>query len=95
MQGMAPITSLPDELGQRLREPREASRLGKKALAKRAGKVREVIYRLEAGEDMTVSALLAVHSALGMGLRIERVGLPTQEEVTVRFLRDEDDDVVR
>jgi|APIni6443716594_1056825.scaffolds.fasta_scaffold2692071_2 hypothetical protein len=44
---------------------------------------------------MTVSALLAVHSALDMGLRIERVGLPTQEEVAVRFLRDEDDDVVR
>ena len=51
-----------------------------------------MIYRLEAGEDVTVSSLLAVLTALGMGLRIERAGLPTQEEVTARFLRDEDDD---
>jgi transcriptional regulator with XRE-family HTH domain len=92
MQAMAGIIRFPDELGQLLRERREALRLSKKELAGRAGKVREVIYRLEAGEDVTVSSLLAVLSALGMGLRIERAGLPTQEEVAARFLRDEDDD---
>lgn len=92
MQAMTDMIRFPDELGQRLRERREALRLGKKQLAERAGKVREVIYRLEAGEDVTVSSLLAVLSALGMGMRIERTGLPSQEEVTARFLRDEDDD---
>lgn len=92
MSVMTDIIRFPDELGQLLRERREALGLGKKQLAERAGKVREVIYRLEAGEDVTVSSLLAVLSALGMGMRIERAGMPTQEEVTARFLRDEDDD---
>jgi transcriptional regulator with XRE-family HTH domain len=92
MQVVAGIIRFPDELGLLLRERREVLRLSKKELAGRAGKVREVIYRLEAGEDVTVSSLLAVLSALGMGLRIERAGLPTQEEVAARFLRDEDDD---
>ena len=89
---MTDIIRFPDELGQVLRGRREALGLGKKQLAERAGKVREVIYRLEAGEEVTVSSLLAVLSALGLSMRIERAGMPTQEEVTARFLRDEDDD---
>lgn len=92
MQVMADIIRFQDELGRLLRERRVSLGLGKKQLAARAGKVREVIYRLEAGEDVTVSSLMAVLAALGMGLRIERAGMPTQEEVTARFLRDEDDD---
>lgn len=89
---MADTIRLPDELGRLLKERREALRLNKKQLAERAGKVREVVYRLEAGEDVTVSSLLAILAALGLGLRIERVGLPTLEEVAARFARDEDDD---
>lgn len=63
--------------------------LSKSALAERAGKVREVVYRLEAGDDTTVSSLMAVLGALGLALRLERVGLPTAEEVARRF---QDDD---
>ena len=82
---------LPDELGQQLRARREALGLSKSALAEKAGKVREVIYRLEAGEDSTVSSLLAVMGALGLVMRVERAGLPTASEVAARFM-DEDDD---
>jgi predicted transcriptional regulator len=82
---------LPDELGQQLRARREALGLSKSALAEKAGKVREVIYRLEAGEDSTVSSLLAVMGALGLVMRTERAGLPTANEVAARFM-DEDDD---
>jgi HTH-type transcriptional regulator / antitoxin HipB len=82
---------LPDELGQQLRARREALGLSKSALAEKAGKVREVIYRLEAGEDSTVSSLLAVMGALGLVMRMERAGLPTANEVAARFM-DEDDD---
>jgi len=42
--------------------------LNKKTLAERAGKVREVIYRLESGQDVTVSSLMAVLAALGLAL---------------------------
>ncbi len=64
--------------------------MSKSELAKKAGKVREVVYRLEAGEDSTVSSLMAVLGALGLALRLERVGLPSAEEVARRFQEDDD-----
>ena len=87
---MADILRLPDELGTQLRERREALGMSKSELAEKAGKVREVIYRLEAGEDVTVSSLMAVLGALGLGLRLERVGLPSASDVARRFQDDED-----
>jgi transcriptional regulator with XRE-family HTH domain len=90
MQAMAYTIRLQDELGQALKREREAARLSKSELAQRAGKVREVIYRLEAGEDVTVSSLLAVLAALGLVLRIDRAGLPTMEEVAARFAADDE-----
>ena len=82
---MTDMIRLPDELGLGLRQRREALGLSKSELANKAGKVREVIYRLEAGEDTTVSSLLAV------ALRLESVGLPTADEVARRFQMDDDD----
>jgi HTH-type transcriptional regulator / antitoxin HipB len=90
MSVMADILRLPDELGEQLRQQREQLGMSKTELAQRAGKVREVVYRLEAGEDTTVSSLMAVLAALGLGMRLERIGLPTAEEVAARF-RDDDD----
>lgn len=81
---------LPDELGRQLRARREALGLSKSALADKAGKVREVIYRLEAGEESTVSSLLAVMGALGLVLRVERAGLPSASDVAARFMEDDD-----
>ena len=81
---------LSDELGRQVEEHRKARKMSKTALAEKAGKVREVVYRLEAGEDTTVSSLLAVLGALGLAIRLERVGLPSAEEVARRFQDDED-----
>ncbi|HEY2256693.1 MAG TPA: transcriptional regulator [Variovorax sp.] len=64
--------------------------MSKSELADKAGKVREVIYRLEGGEDTTVSSLMAVLGALGLAVRLEPVGLPSAEEVARRFQDDED-----
>ncbi len=89
---MTDTIRLPDELGAQLRVRRQSMGLGKRALAERAGKVREVIYRLEAGEDVTVSSLMAVLGALGLAMRLEPVGLPTADEVARRFAIDEDDE---
>lgn len=90
MQVMAYNIRLSDELGRQLREQRETLGMSKSELAAKAGKVREVVYRLEAGEDSTVSSLLAVVGALGLSLRLERAGMPTAAEVAARF-QDEDD----
>lgn len=92
MQVMTDTIRLPDELGAQLRQRREALGLSKSELAERAGKVREVIYRLEAGEDTTVSSLLAVLGALGLALRLERAGLPSASEVARRFQSDDEPD---
>lgn len=92
MQVMTDIIRLPDELGTQLRQQREALGLSKSQLADKAGKVREVIYRLEAGEDTTVSSLLAVLGALGLALRLERAGLPSASDVARRFQQDNEDD---
>lgn len=87
---MTDTIRLADELGRQLRERRVALGMGKAELAARAGKVREVVYRLEAGEESTVSSLLAVLGALGLAMRLERSGLPTAEEVARRFQEDDD-----
>ena len=73
------------DLGDELRRRREALGMSKSELAARAGKVSEVVYRLEAGEDTTVSSLLAVLAALGLAMRIDRAGLPSAAEVARRF----------
>ena len=87
---MADTIRLSDELGRQLIERRKALGLTKSELAQRAGKVREVIYRLEAGEDSTVSSFLAVLGALGLALHLEPVGLPSAQEVARRFQMDDD-----
>lgn len=92
MLAMTDKIRLPDELGAQLRLQREALGLSKVELAERAGKVREVIYRLEAGQEASVSSLFAVLGALGLALRVERAGLPTAEEIARRFHMDDDDE---
>jgi transcriptional regulator with XRE-family HTH domain len=89
---MDDMIRLPEDLGHLLKAHRVASGFSKKELAERAGKVREVIYRLEAGEDVTVSSLLAVLGALGLTLRIDKAGMPTMEEVAARFAEDDEDE---
>lgn len=64
--------------------------MSKSDLASRAGKVREVVYRLEEGEDTTLSSLMAVLAALKLVIRLEPAGLPSASEVARRF-QDEDD----
>jgi transcriptional regulator with XRE-family HTH domain len=89
MQAMTDKTILPSELGSLLKAQRKAAGLSKTKLAQRAGKVREVIYRLESGEDVTVSSLLAVLGALGLALQISKAGLPTMQEVADHFAQDD------
>ena len=91
MQVMTDTIRLPDDLGRHLRARRETLGLSKAQLAEKAGKVREVIYRLEAGQDTTVSSLMAVLGALGLAMRLEPAGLPSAQEVARRFQEDDDD----
>ncbi|MEY4765493.1 MAG: hypothetical protein RI907_2166 [Pseudomonadota bacterium] len=91
MSAMTDTPRLPSELGELLQQRREALGLSKKATAERAGRVREVIYRLEGGQEASVSSLLDVLRALKLVMRIEPAGLPTMEDIAATFNRDEDD----
>jgi transcriptional regulator with XRE-family HTH domain len=91
MQVMTDKPRLISELGDLLRQRREELGLGKKAVAERAGRVREVVYRLEGGEEASVSSLFDVLRALNLVMRIEPAGLPTMEDVAAAFNKDESD----
>ncbi|HEY8877360.1 MAG TPA: helix-turn-helix transcriptional regulator [Roseateles sp.] len=88
---MAVNIRLATELGEVLRQRREGLGLSKKAVAERAGRVREVVYRLENGEEASVSSLFDVLRALNLAMRLEPAGLPTMEEVAAAFNKDDDD----
>ena len=47
-------------------------------------------HRLEAGEDNTVSSLMAVLGALDLAMRLEPAGMPSAAEVARRFQEDDD-----
>ncbi len=70
---------------------REQLGITKKGLADRAGKVREVIYRIENGQDVTVSSLVDVLRVLGMKLAIVPAGIPSIEDVANAFSEHDDD----
>ena len=91
MSAMTDTSRFPGELGRLLKARRQELGLTIKDLSQRAGKVREVIYRIEAGEDVTLSSLMAVLSALGLVMRLEQARMPTMEEVAARFRLGEED----
>ncbi|MCK9510627.1 MAG: helix-turn-helix domain-containing protein [Pigmentiphaga sp.] len=82
---------LPADLGQAVRQARQDSGLRAVEVARRSGRSRDLLYRLEQGGDVTTSALLDVLRAMGYALRIEKVGLPTLDEMRKRF-KDLDED---
>ncbi|MBB3280645.1 ribosome-binding protein aMBF1 (putative translation factor) [Mitsuaria sp. BK037] len=88
---MLETASFPEDVGLILKARREARGMSISALARDAFRVREVIYRLEAGQESSVSSLMCVTRALGLRIRFEKAGMPTIEELAERFARDDDD----
>jgi HTH-type transcriptional regulator/antitoxin HipB len=82
---------LPSELGLAISQARKSSHMKATDIAQRSGRARSVLYRLEQGDDVTVASLLDILRAMGLTLRLERLGMPTLEEVQSRFAQDDDD----
>lgn len=82
---------LPIELGKAIKAERKSSRLKATDIAIRSGRARNVLYRLERGEDITVGSLMDILRAMNLTIRLESLGMPTLEEVQRRFAQDEDD----
>ncbi|MCE4554833.1 helix-turn-helix domain-containing protein [Roseateles cellulosilyticus] len=84
--------TLPTDLGAALQRARTEAGLSVTDVAKRAGRVRDVVYRLEKGEEVSLSSLFAVLSVLGLRLSLNHARMPTLDEVRARFSLDSDED---
>ncbi|MFA7608181.1 MAG: helix-turn-helix transcriptional regulator [Rhodocyclaceae bacterium] len=85
-----PIRTLAD-LGETVRRARREQGLKATHVAEQTGRSRDLLHRLESGGDVTTSALLDVLRSMGYSLRLERLGLPTLDEMRQRFAEDDED----
>lgn len=93
MSFMQDIIRLPKDLGLAIKGARVTQGLKATDIARHSGRSRDILHRLEHGQDVTVSSLMDILAAMGLVLRIERAGLPTLDEMSARFadLEEQDD----
>jgi len=89
---MKDIIRTPIELGQAVKRLRRERKLKTIEIAAHAGRSRDVLNRLERGQDITVSALLDLLRGMGLSLSIDHAGMPTLEEMQARFAAETADD---
>lgn len=78
----------PLELGSALKTQRRDRKLKAVDIAGHSGRSRDVLNRLEKGQDVTVHSLFDILRAMGLCVRIENAGMPTLEEMQARFAED-------
>lgn len=89
---MSDTLRLLTDLAPAVRALRLAQGLSISDLARRTGRSRDTLHRLERGEDVSVSTLLGVLAALGQVLVLQPTGLPSLEEMRRRFATGDDDE---
>ena len=83
-----PIRTLTD-LGARVAQVRKAAGITATAVARQSRRSRDILHRLERGDDVSVSSLLDILSAIGYQIELAPARLPTLDEARQRFA-DED-----
>lgn len=83
---------LPADLGKAIAHYRADNKLSAVAMARKAGRSRTVLHKLERGQDVTVASLFDILRATGLCLRLEKAGMPTLEEMQRRFADEDDED---
>ena len=78
------------DIGEQVRALRKASPLGTVEIAARSGRSRDVLNRLERGEDVSLSSLLAILAVLGQAVEIVPGGPPTLQEMARRYAGGDD-----
>jgi HTH-type transcriptional regulator / antitoxin HipB len=79
------------ELGQAVRDARRAARLTTVEVARDSGRSRDVLHRLENGQDVSASSLLAILAAIGQRIDLNAVTRPTLSDMQRRFAHLQDD----
>ena len=73
------------ELGQAVRSSRLAAGLTTVEVAKGSGRSRDVLHRLENGQDVSASSLLAILAAMQQRIELASVTRPTLGDMQRRF----------
>lgn len=81
---------MPSDLGSALRRHRKTNKLKAVTISEKAGRSRDILNRLERGEDVTVSAMFDILRAMGLCIRLEPAGIPTLAEMRDRFGDDDE-----
>ncbi len=84
-----PIRTLSD-LGSRVAQVRRVNGVTATAVSQRSKRSRDILHRLERGDDVSVSSLLDILQAMGYQLELTPARAPTLAEVRERFSEDED-----
>lgn len=79
-------------LGSAIRTLRKREGLTAVAVAKKSGRSRDILHRLESGRDISMSALLDILRATGYAIQLVPAGIPSLEEVRKMFADEVDDD---
>ncbi|MEO5672829.1 MAG: helix-turn-helix transcriptional regulator [Ramlibacter sp.] len=79
------------DLGGAIKRFRQTQKLTQVEVSRRANRSRDVLYRLELGKDVSVSALMDILASMGATLEVRGRGLPTMEEMRKRFAQDGND----
>jgi HTH-type transcriptional regulator / antitoxin HipB len=91
MSGMQDIRTLID-LGQTVRAARQSAGVTTVEVARRSGRSRDVLHRLETGQDVSVSSLLSILSAIGHRAEVAPSTRPDVAEMQRRFAHLLDDE---
>ena len=75
------------DIGDAVRAARKAQKLSQTALGQKAGLSRMPVYRIEGGQDVSLSSLLAVLSALRLGMQLQALpqGVPSAQALQQAF----------
>ena len=80
------------DLGTAIARHRADNKLSAVDVAARAGRSRTVLHKLEHGQDVTVSSLLAILGAMGLCITLEKAGMPSLADMQRRFAEDFEDE---
>src|SRR3989344_2515398 len=70
MACMTDIISPPSDLGHAIKQARKRGGMKATEIARHSGRSRDVLNRLERGEDVTVASLMAILGAMGLVIKL-------------------------
>lgn len=87
MSSIFPNNSTLNDVGDAIRLARKSQKLSQTELGRLAGLSRMPVYRIEAGQDVSLRTLLSILSALRLGLQMQPLpqGMPSAQALQSAF----------